>query len=375
MPFYAGYSGGGPQHHSKASSQVTGLQTLRRLGTFRRTKANTAGSGSNLQQAGGNITQNVIINHNYFYSSEAVLKNEQARATFEAKLRKAAHDFASPYFYATANPNLVRAEGITERTGDIVCHFSTGVPVGRYEIRLFLNTAVTNRITTDGLTDALMESSDKATPPTYGTIITLNGLAFGTVAIEPGRSIKISNVRVNASLFSGVDAPIVGTVLAQHLDGAIPVQFIALVTIALVRRGMVFEIWSKDDPGGPPFIYSRAVGMNEVLLDDPADVNLPASFYVQFKEQFCDAFKSSLGEHSALSLSGTRLSVTFANLPACLTVFVTTTNVTLKKEALFRGQLGVVEGSRASSGWVGGGGAAGWRTPVQINTSLPPHAA
>jgi uncharacterized protein (TIGR03437 family) len=60
---------------------------------------------------------------------------------------------------ASANPPVVRAEGITERTGDINLNCFGGQPnaVITGNLNIFLNVAITNRIRNDGTADAILQ--------------------------------------------------------------------------------------------------------------------------------------------------------------------------------------------------------------------------
>lgn len=109
---------------------------------------------------------------------------------------------------ATANPPIVHAEGVAERTGDIAVTCTGGQPnqLITGNLTAFLDVNVTNRVAANGTVDVFLELDNGSglTPLTapatlYGVNgVTFNGLSFnlsptGTVKLE------ILNLRGNAS--------------------------------------------------------------------------------------------------------------------------------------------------------------------------------
>jgi uncharacterized protein (TIGR03437 family) len=105
---------------------------------------------------------------------------------------------------ASANPPVVRAEGITERTGDILLSCSGGQPNATISGNLtaYLDVNVTNRIAADGSMDVLLtvnnQPSNVPAKQYAQNAVVWNGLSFqlsATGAVE----LRIANLRGNAS--------------------------------------------------------------------------------------------------------------------------------------------------------------------------------
>ena len=109
---------------------------------------------------------------------------------------------------ATANPPLVRAEGITERTGDISLNCFNGQPNATItgNLNIFLNVAITNRIFTNNTADAVLlidNGSGFQQTPVAPRPSASGGLVWPGLTIQlssQGRvDLKIQNVRAAAT--------------------------------------------------------------------------------------------------------------------------------------------------------------------------------
>jgi uncharacterized protein (TIGR03437 family) len=108
----------------------------------------------------------------------------------------------------TANPPLIHAEGVAERVGDIVLSCIGGTPgtVATGNFSVFLNTPITNQITSDNLTDAVLTIDTGSGPApsaaagrlVAGDQIAFNGVSF-SVPANGQVTLRIANLRANAS--------------------------------------------------------------------------------------------------------------------------------------------------------------------------------
>ncbi len=106
-----------------------------------------------------------------------------------------------------AVPQTVRAEGLTERVGDILLNCGGGSPsaviTGNFSV--FLNVAITNRITAANLTDILFTYDDGAGPQTVsapgilsGSVVSFNGAAI-PLSASGGVNLRFANIRADAT--------------------------------------------------------------------------------------------------------------------------------------------------------------------------------
>jgi uncharacterized protein (TIGR03437 family) len=109
---------------------------------------------------------------------------------------------------ASANPPVVRAEGVSERTGDIALDCSGGQPNQQItgNLTIFLNVNVTNRIAADGTADVFLSLDNGSgfnplpVPATLNGVnsVMFNGVSF-TLSPTGTAKLQISNLRGNAS--------------------------------------------------------------------------------------------------------------------------------------------------------------------------------
>lgn len=260
-------------------------------------------------------------------------------------------------------PPLVRSEGITELTGDIIlnCQGNAPVPIIA-NIQIFLNTQITSRIlnTGTGATEALLFLDDMIVPATSadgpGTPDPNNGYRRGlTVAANPNslvwlgvpvvptaspnafRTIRITNVRANASGVPGSGSLIPAQITAFISISAatsVPVNNPQQV-VAFVQQGLTSAVTS--------LMLQQCFSQNTNL--NASGTNVGA---LRFTEGFATAFKprllpgqenilgSSFNSESGTVITGnpagvadtsTRLRAQFTNVPAGVTLYVTTVNV------------------------------------------------
>jgi uncharacterized protein (TIGR03437 family) len=144
---------------------------------------------------------------------------------------------------ATGAQAQIRQEGYTERLGDLVLRCNGDVPAGDVgvSISLFISAPVTNRITSDGLTDALLEmDAGPGTPlrTSRARLVAPNGLIFEPInmTLTPlaQANLRITNIRVNAS---GPERSVTATITSSGLSRIATTP--NPVAIGLVRPGML----------------------------------------------------------------------------------------------------------------------------------------
>lgn len=260
-------------------------------------------------------------------------------------------------------PPIVREEGFAELVGDLLLVCSGG-QAGRQQtasVTLYLNTTVTSRTASNGLTEALLIVDDKVSE-SYRAVKggSTNMLVWPSVVItDPGqgasRTLRITNVRANANqLPRGTDllpAQIMSFISVAQ-PGPLALDYPQQV-VAYIRQGLTFDTASCAGTASLPAAgISAACGGgqnnsgNRNLISGNAG-NL--QFNLRFRENLPTAFRKQIesgqetgapgnwypSESGFLSTSsypwevglasqGTRLYARFTNVPAGFRVFVTT---------------------------------------------------
>lgn len=262
----------------------------------------------------------------------------------------------------TANagvPPLLRAEGFTELTGDIVivCTGGTAGQTSSVNLQLFLNTPITSRII-EGQSEALLIVDEVATAayralPAQGD----NSIVWPNVQVTaPGadgqRVFRITNVRSNA-VSVGIPTTLVpGQVIAflsASPGNSLPIGRPQLV-VGYVQPGLKFDVTNCNATSGVTAQFVQCSGENSMGIRDLINgTNGNMQFAVRFTEGFHTAFKPQLSPGQVPSTpgavynsesgflrtpdlpysvggadSGTRLVARFTNLPSGARLFVTT---------------------------------------------------
>lgn len=300
-------------------------------------------------------------------------------------------------------PTIARQEGVAEEVGQVLltCTGGTptnpGVPVpNNINVQIYLNTQVTSRLLTDsGWSESLLlldeptsgnqkfcNSSNPtwngvaqtcipvgvgagATSP-YSTVnafqgkynsavpnsMTFNGIPFDAPGTQRNLTMRIVNVRANASAITS-SSFIPGNItmfIAITGTGAPGIGNNAQSVVAFVQKGLAFSLRTYDDKSYSAIGFSQCNSNNSGA---PAAGKGCVDFRVRFSELFGTAFrpKQSLpaqdspgtiyntegmyynnawsgGDRGDLSKIGlatqaTRLSATFSNIPSGVRVFVT----------------------------------------------------
>ena len=270
-----------------------------------------------------------------------------------------------------AVPPTIRSEGLTELVGDITLTCTGGTPVApgvrvpTANISLFLNTAVTSRIATNGASEALLlidepgASSQVVAPasPAAGTSFTgsltgdgtglnfasggipnvyqglplnVNGVTFNNIPIPPpsdggSRTFRITNVRANANgLFQGGSTQGNVTASISMTDSSSPFP-----TIFNARGVAVGPFKISLNPAVTTTSASQDFPFNFSLLgSNPSLPSNPGASVLSFSGTFPGAFGPNANTTTAgLADFGTRLKAVFTNIPSGVSVFVSTTNV------------------------------------------------
>jgi len=242
-------------------------------------------------------------------------------------------------------PPLLRAEGITDLTGDIVLNCTGGNPtpagvnVPQANIQVFLNTNVTSRLLGNGTTEALL-MIDEPQPanqllcgaaaggslgvggsggctvtgaPGSNGVGTYNGtvgrpnifqsqlsgnqsVLFLGVPIDPpgstgARVIRITNIRANSSAVAPGGSGTPGQVLA--LISASPQNVLPINNpqqiVGYVQRGLIFSVNSVGTPTNTQGNQTFAQCTSRNTTTTGAR---PADFLIRFTEGFATAFKT-----------------------------------------------------------------------------------
>jgi hypothetical protein len=275
-------------------------------------------------------------------------------------------------------PPLLRSEGLTELTGDIVLNCTGGDPLVPIiaNFQVFLNTNMTSRFISDPYTEAMLLINEPVegaqvlgTNVFAGRKIGDNSIAWlGVPVVPPGsvgtRVIRMTGVRANANQL-GV------------ASGLIPTQVFAFIsisgstsvplnnpqqTVGFIQSGLEFLV--RDTTGGSIDQAERTrlqcKDENDDLAVDPTDPDVDQGVHsrVRFNERFATAFKTgrAVGNQAApgviyntesgyintslqgsppngtlatfqnggLANTGTRLRAQFNNIPTGVRLYVTT---------------------------------------------------
>lgn len=227
---------------------------------------------------------------------------------------------------ATANPPLVRAEGITERTGDISLNCFSGQPnaIITGNLNIFLNVPITNRIFSDNTVDAVLlidNGSGFQQTPVAPRPSSSGGLVWPGLSIQlsnQGRvDLKIQNVRAAASQLNPENASNIIATLTFNA-GALISFLTNGFNIGTVQRGLYTS-------NTTPLICSY-VGSETPESGSFSAALAQRTFYstTRVTEGFPSAFAPLSDFTSQNANSGTRLIVRYRGLPIGARIFTPT---------------------------------------------------
>jgi uncharacterized protein (TIGR03437 family) len=221
----------------------------------------------------------------------------------------------------SAVPPTVRAEGIAERTGDILVSCAGGQLGAQVSGNIIasLNVNVTNHILSDGTLDAYLTVNTASSSTTVaafqytGNAVAFNGVVFNLGA--DGRAdLRIVNLRGNASqLGFRAGAAISAAVSFTGSGLAVPNS---LFIVAVVQRGLLASSTGQlvCGPAGSP--WPDAANLTNLYSAGTAYTS------TRITEGFASAFVPFADPASYQANSGTRIVARYSNLPEDARLFV-----------------------------------------------------
>jgi uncharacterized protein (TIGR03437 family) len=218
---------------------------------------------------------------------------------------------------ASATAPIVRSEGVSERTGDILIECSGGTPGRTTEgnLTVILPVPVSNRLNADNTLDAmlLIDTGTGFQPAAAGIPHGSQGVAFNGVrfTVPPsGRvSLRVSNLRINVSQFGATQRPIQAQLAFNGLN-TLSIQN-NLPTVAVTDRGLLASFATR----GIPCVGSPL----PAVIDIP---NLLAEKTFFTPTRVTEGFASAFQPREPAATNGTRIISRFSGFPPGARLFV-----------------------------------------------------
>lgn len=225
---------------------------------------------------------------------------------------------------ATANPPVIRAEGVAERMGDIQLQCSGGPAGARItgNLSVFMNVAITNRLAADGEVDVFLGVDNGSGFQPANTVarlinpstVSFSGLSF-TLSSQGGVTLRLFNLR-GAAFQGGVDATRnIQATLAFNAGALISLQTNTFA-VGTTQRGLLSSQTSTlicSTLGSP--------SPNGTSLQSAISSGTAYST-VRVTEGFPSAF-AQLSEFSSLNgTNGTRIMVRYTGVPTGARIYV-----------------------------------------------------
>jgi hypothetical protein len=253
----------------------------------------------------------------------------------------------------SGRPRTVRAEGVTELTGDILLQFVTGAAarvtpdLRRLNIAVSFNANVTNRPERNGRLSEVILSTAGANektdfPTTRATLAANNRIEFANVTIPPSQGflseIRVSNVRLDAGHLGRAgnsnDFRLLAFVSIRSDESGQPIYLAnELVTVGHAVLGAVFSLETPEG-GTSPRMQFEAVRENGRLLRNAQRRGVTVNLQARFEEGFDRAFSSkreelAIGIGADDAVTGTRFILRFFDVPVDVAIFVSGYNMGL----------------------------------------------
>jgi uncharacterized protein (TIGR03437 family) len=221
---------------------------------------------------------------------------------------------------ASANPPVVRAEGIAERTGDVVLSCSGGQPNATVSgnLVLFLSVNVTNKVAADGTSNVLLTvngaPSNVPARITAVNAVTYNGLSF-TLTSQGTAEIRIQNLRGNASQMPNQPERVI-TLYASFTGGSLLAITNNQFTVGVPVRGLLSNSSGRlicTQAGSPlpsNIAFSNLVSAGSVFTS------------TRVTEGFGSAFAPLSDWSNMTADSGVRIIQSYSGFPASARIFV-----------------------------------------------------
>jgi hypothetical protein len=230
---------------------------------------------------------------------------------------------------STVAPVIDRGEGTTELIPTITINCTGAGTAGTVALQLFMSLPVTSKIIGSGLSEAQVTGAN-ITAPVQGVVSgnTVSFTGIQTTANGPF-TLVVNNLRVNASgagvTVGGSPVLVTATAFVSGAAATVNPGVISLGTVALLENGLAPAIISQTTDG-----TTNGKFFNPTVCNSNSKGFL--AFYVQVNEAFPTAFKVAAGEASQNAVTGsatnnavadgTRVQITFANVPANVSVYV-----------------------------------------------------
>ncbi len=228
---------------------------------------------------------------------------------------------------------IARAEGKTERVGDFTIYTSKArFPAGSqsliWDLVLYLNTPVTNRLGPDSVTDvvAFLDGVGLSRPATMyhpSALIFSDVLQLEAIGGNEFR-VRIVYLRVNAGyLVTGT--PIVATLEAQSSVTGDRVKLAGPLEVGHTHPAMSFRVIDQNGDENL-FLLTRDAGINNALAENPKAEGAIVNLELCFREAIDGAFRTDLQEAGVTGSpvdSGTRFVVSFLGVPNNVELYVT----------------------------------------------------